>query len=82
MFHDDRPDRWARLRFAIIGPLLAAPPKSATLHKTLCALAKRRWQHPIQDKTLQFSVSTLERWYYAVRSAQDPVAVLPPSGSQ
>jgi len=76
MFHDDGPDRWARLRFAIIGPLLAAPPKSGTLHKTLCALAKRHWQHPIQDKTLQFSVSTLERWYYAARSAQDPVAVL------
>jgi putative transposase len=34
---DDLPqrDRWARLRFAIIGPLLAAPPAAGELHEAL-----------------------------------------------
>ena len=32
-------DRWARLRFAIIGPLLAAPPQPGELHKALERLA-------------------------------------------
>ena len=36
---DDLPqrDRWARLRFAIIGPLLAAPPDAGELHDALDA---------------------------------------------
>ena len=32
---DEDPDRWARLRFAIIGPLLAAPPQWGKLRKKL-----------------------------------------------
>ena len=69
-------DHWARLRFAIIGPLLAAPPSSGELHKALEALAKKRWKHPVTGVDTTFSVPTLERWYYAARNAQDPVAVL------
>jgi putative transposase len=30
-------DRWARLRFAIIGPLLAAPPPPRESYKPCCA---------------------------------------------
>ena len=39
MSHDPDPDRWARLRFAIIGPLLAAPPERGELGKALEDLA-------------------------------------------
>jgi transposase InsO family protein len=69
-------DRWARLRFAIIGPLLAAPPAGGELRRALQALAQRHWQHPRTGQPVQFSYPTLERWYYAARRAQDPVAVL------
>jgi putative transposase len=70
-------DRWARLRFAIIGPLLAAPPGKGELQKALRALSSRTWQHPITGRPKRFGKSTLERWFYAARRAeQDPVAAL------
>ncbi len=69
-------ERWARLRFAIIGPLLAAPPSSGDLQAALAALAEKTWRHPVTGLDVRFGVSTLERWYYAARAAPDPVAVL------
>ena len=69
-------DRWARLRFAIIGPLLAAPPPKGELGQALEALAKKKWQHPVTGVDTTFGFATLERWYYAARKAQDPVAKL------
>jgi putative transposase len=40
---DDLPqrDRWAQLRFAIIGPLLAAPAAAGDLYDALNALAAK-----------------------------------------
>ena len=72
----DDPDRWARLRFAIIGPLLAAPPPRGRLGQAIAALTKRDWTHPVDGTAIRFSFATLERWYYAARQAQDPIAVL------
>ncbi len=72
----DDPDRWARLRFAIIGPLLAAPPASGELQQALRELAARQWRHPLTGVAVQFSVPTLERWFYAARSSPDPVSAL------
>lgn len=69
-------DRWARLRFSIIGPLLAAPPAPGELHGALRLLATKTWRHPVSGLDVAFGVSTLERWYYAARRANDPVAVL------
>jgi putative transposase len=69
-------DRWARLRFAIIGPLLAAPPAPGELQSALQALAARAWRHPSTGLPVRFGASTIERWYYAARGAADPVAVL------
>lgn len=69
-------DRWARLRFSIIGPLLAAPPKPRELGAALRLLAAKIWRHPVSNLDVEFSASTLERWYYAARSANDPVAAL------
>jgi transposase InsO family protein len=69
-------DRWARLRFAIIGPLLAAPPGPHQLRAALRALAAKTWRHPVSQREVRFGVSTLERWYYAARRKPDPVAAL------
>ncbi len=76
MSQDPDPDCWARLRFAIIGPLLAAPPGPGELGKTLGELSARYWQHPVNGTPVRFSAATLERWYYAARKAADPVAAL------
>ena len=78
---DDDPihTRWARLRFAIIGTLLAAPPPRAALHRELAQLAERTWRHPTTGEPVRFAVSTLERWYYRARgAARDPVGALRP----
>ena len=69
-------DRWARLRFSIIGPLLAAPPAPGDLIAALAALAAKSWRHPVSGLGVCFSVSTLERRYYVARTAADPVAAL------
>lgn len=69
-------DRWARLRFAIIGALLAAPPPPRELHGALRILAAKTWRHPVSGLDVRFGVSTLERWYYAARRKSDPVSAL------
>ncbi len=73
---DKDPDRWARLRFTIIGQLLAAPPPKGKLSAELKALAQTSWCHPVNGSAVRFSFATLERWYYAARHAGDPVAAL------
>ena len=69
-------DRWARLRFSIIGPLLAAPPAPRQLHDALRALSAKTWRHPVSGLDVRFGVSTLQRGYYSARRAGDPVAAL------
>ena len=70
-------ERWARLRFSIIGALLAAPPAKGALRPALQQLAAREWRHPSTGEPVRFSVSTLERWFYCARNEQhDPVSVL------
>jgi putative transposase len=70
-------DRWAHLRFAVVGPLLAAPPARGTLKAALTALAGQPWHHPITGAPTRFAFSTIERWLYqAKRERADPVGVL------
>jgi putative transposase len=70
-------ERWAHLRFSIIGQLLAAPPSRGALRAQLRQLAAREWRHPISGVAIRFGVSTLERWYYrALKERTDPVRVL------
>jgi putative transposase len=81
MAHDEgsgrRHDRWAHVRFAVVGALLAAPPKKGELHAALTGLAARTWQHPIREVAVRFARSTIERWYYQARHARiDPVGRL------
>ena len=44
------PERWARLRFAVVGPLLAAPPSPGDLHDRLRLLAAQSWRHPLSGQ--------------------------------
>ncbi len=69
-------DRWARLRFTVIGHLLAAPPAPGELHGALALLAAKTWRHPVSGLDVTFGFSSLERWYYGARRANDPVAAL------
>lgn len=70
-------DRWARLRFSIIGPLLAAPPAPGELRAALIALSAKTWRHPTTGLPITFGLSTIERWLSAARrAALDPVAAL------
>jgi len=69
-------DCWARLRFSIIGPLMAAPPAPGELNSALQLLAAKTWRHPTSGLDIAFGLSTVERWYYAARRASDPVAAL------
>jgi len=69
--------RWAQLRFSIVGPLLAAPPPRGELQAELKKLAAKQWLHPVTGQPADFGVSTIQRWYYAARAEkQDPVGVL------
>lgn len=69
-------ERWAHLRFAVVGPLLASPPPPGELQAELARLAGRDWQHPISGQPVRFAISTIERWLYKARAAADPVGVL------
>jgi putative transposase len=68
--------RWARLRFQILGPLMAAPADDGELKARLEQLASRPWRHPTTGESIRFSFKTLERWWYVARGASDPLAAL------
>lgn len=70
-------ERWAHLRFGVVGQLLAAPPERGALRAALRELAARSWLHPVTGKPVRFGLSTLERWYYkALKERRDPLGVL------
>ena len=69
--------QWARLRFSVVGSLLASPPQRGELQTRLRELAAQPWRHPITAQWVQFGLSTIERWYYTARQQQqDPVKAL------
>jgi putative transposase len=70
-------ERWARLRFSVIGQLLAAPPAKGELRAAIAALAARQWCHPDTGEAVSFGFSTIQRWFYiALRERNDPVGKL------
>jgi transposase InsO family protein len=77
---DDERDRsrdgWARLRFAVVGPLLASPPRRGDLQEEIARLAEKSWQHPRTGEPVRFGRSTIERWLAVARASRDPVAAL------
>ena len=60
-------DRWAHLRFSVVGPLLAAPPSPGELKAALTTLADTPWLHPITGEPTRFAFSTIERWLYQAK---------------
>ena len=56
-------ERWAHLRFSVIGQLLAAPPPKGELRAEIEALAACQWRHPTTGEPVRFGFSTIERWY-------------------
>lgn len=68
---------WAQFRLSVIGELLYSPPPRGELQQAIARLAQKVYRHPIDpDRQLSIGASTIERWYYKARKAQDPVAVL------
>ena len=51
-------ERWAHLRFSVIGQLLAAPPDKGELKAAIEALAARIWRHPTTGEPVRFGFST------------------------
>jgi len=68
--------RWARLRFQILGPLLAAPADDGELKARIAELASRPWRNPTHGDAVRFSFKTIERWWYTARDAPDPLSAL------
>jgi putative transposase len=73
---DSTQAKWARFRFAVVGPLLTAPPEKGEQQVALQELAKKKWRHPITGKQVYFAKSTIERWFYLAIEEQDPVSAL------
>jgi hypothetical protein len=72
-----RHERWAWLRFSIVGRLLAAPPARGQLQAEIAQLAAKEWRHPISGQPTHFSFSSIERWYYSALAAKtDPIGTL------
>jgi transposase InsO family protein len=70
-------ERWARLRFAVVGALLVAPPEPGALRAAIAALVARTWRHPVSGEPVRFGFSTVERWYYTARAGgADPLGAL------
>ena len=70
-------ERWAQLRFWVMGPRLAAPPAKGALWGELKKLAEREWRHPATGEAVRFGASTIQRWYYRARKERhDPVGIL------
>jgi putative transposase len=69
-------ERWAAFRFAVIGGLLAAPPRKGELRAEIEALAAQEWQHPTTGEPVRFGYSTIERWFYTATQGNDPVGAL------
>lgn len=70
-------ERFAHVRFAVVGPLLAAPPPRGGLRAAIAALAEKTWRHPGTGEPVRFSAKSIERWYLRARQAsRDPVGGL------
>ena len=48
-------ERWAHLRFSVVGQLLAAPPGKGALKAAITELAARIWQHPTTGEPVRIA---------------------------
>lgn len=72
-------EKWARLRYSVVGSLLDSPPKKGELEDAIADLASKSWLDPT-EKRRTFGASTIGRWLGTARHARehgrDPVAAL------
>lgn len=54
--HPQDRDRWVRLRFSIVGPLLVALAAPGELQGTLVALSAKSWRHPVTGTPITFGL--------------------------
>ena len=71
----------AQFRLSIIGALLSVPPDKGHLQKELESIAQRLYFHPLKKVWKKYGVTTIERWYYRARDADDPIEALSAAGS-
>ena len=70
-------ERWAEFRFSVVGSLLSSPPARGELRESLKVLSEQSWKHPISGEPTQYSLPTIERWYYRCMKEQgSPVEAL------
>lgn len=70
-------EAWGNFRFSVVGQLLSSPPGKGELRRELEALSQRKWEHPVTGEAVQFTVSTIEDWYYRAKAARhSPVKAL------
>lgn len=68
---------WARFRYGVVAGLLASPVESGRLQEALQALSEKTYVHPTKaGATVTFGKSSIERWYYIARKADDPIGAL------
>ena len=60
----------------MIGSLLARPPDRGELRREIVKLAEKEYRHPITNEWVSFGASTVERWFYRAKEADDPVLAL------
>lgn len=65
--HSSHAHAVAMFRYGVIGPLLCREFGHGELRAELRILAQRRYRPPKSTRTRRFSLSTIERWYYAFR---------------
>ncbi len=72
------PALWAHFRLSIVGSLPGVPVGAwRAAAAFLQDLADKTWTHPVNGGPIQYSASTIERWYRRrLRAKQDPVRVL------
>ena len=68
----------AEFRFAVIAELLVSPPAVGELRGRLDVLSQKPWKDPVSGQPSQLSRTTIERWYYAAKNAENPVEALFP----
>ena len=58
--HETTQEKWARLRHAVVAPLLVSPPEPGAMGAMLEMLSKQRYRHPTEpDRWETFGRSTV-----------------------
>ena len=72
----DHAEAIALFRSEIVGSLTRRELDRGDLSQALLELSQQRFRPPRAKSTKTYSVTTLERWYYAARRAGDPLVAL------